>query len=177
MLGKSQGSFTTLFSSRIQNWWELTSVITGSHWYANPVLATWGVGCERELWGDSHSVLTSEAVVDLLPTTEAKGNTAQNYQTQAAFQLGHLPITRAVKADIAHCGVRGAASKHLGAPPLSYTRYPGSFFTRVPDEKVQISPGARPDTSPWKLTQHLCVLTHILLCSLRHPRGHYTSYP
>lgn len=116
MLGKSQGSFTTLFSSRIQSWWELTSVITGSHWNANPVLATWGVGWQRELWGDSHSVLTSWAVVDLLPTTEAKGNTAQNHQTQAAFQLGHLPITRTVKADTAHCGVRGQ-------PPSTWGRH------------------------------------------------------
>lgn len=40
---------------------------------ANPVLATWWEG----LW----SVLTSGAVVDLLPSAEAKGNKAQNHQT------------------------------------------------------------------------------------------------
>lgn len=41
---------------------------------------------------------------------------------------------------------------------------------------MNTSPGARPDTSLWKLT-HIWVLTHILLCARRHPRGHYTSYP
>lgn len=80
MVGKSQGSLTTLFSSRIQSWWELTQVLTGILRYANPVLST---------WGDSGvtAVLISGAVVDLLPTTEAKGNTAQNHQTLQGSSL------------------------------------------------------------------------------------------
>lgn len=61
--------------------------------------------------------LTSGAVVDLLPTAEAKGNTAQNHQTLQGSSLSVGSPAQHQDCESWHCTVwgDGVASKHLGA--------------------------------------------------------------
>lgn len=96
----------------------------------------------EQIQGDCYPYFLCRVAV-LFSATEARGTTAS--QSQWNFQDPPWRHESGYRTTL------WVAVKHLGTP-LWLTGEPRSVFPRVPDEEMQTSPGARPDTSPWKLT-------------------------
>lgn len=72
-----------------------------------------------------------------------------DFQGNASFTAENRPAPGGVKADITP--IRRWLAKPPEVPLLSAGE-PRSPLPGVPDREMQATAGARPDTSPWKLT-------------------------